>query len=1117
MSNKVNKKNFSSFEEMGISLNRKPPVKEKAALMTATPADAKKKPTQKPNQDRTSKKHTPSMSKPKQHRTSPYHFPNNFGEELTDHINVNVYGNTRIGRMLDPARHVRIDYPLIGSFRSVHNLLAWLRDPKRNDSLREADAGAINALLTEEERKANVDSFGAIVILATVLKLKDKPDMVEEIRKLPKGIQVLSYRVVPESGLRVMSPYANKVCPLLQEVVTSIQEGREPEYDKFKSKASTYENFFLDKIIEIKPVVKETPKPKSNKVKLKEPKAKKTKEPRGMKSKSASDNDDFINRINHNYAPYNVTRLSHYESWTKEALVTAKDIFLELSGFGGFEDSKLIVLPLTSGKRTTELCFSNYWELANFIDSVRDVNLMRALVRKLVGDRIALCNNTAKAIETGTDTLVHKNMMLGIGMGEDTYTSENLRAYSANANAFLDSLDCVLLSDIGHVRVLRSITKVFGDKAVKAALSVVESVNIAKPYEFTPIAMSEEHLLVYNKQEAKRMKDAETRSNKKEIKSSNELGYRIGGDELVPVDMNEPDLGEFDEVMEKIDNSADLTPEQQAEVDAVDASHKAAIEASQEAQRLFVLDCNKTFNSGEERWTKLPIGINVEGGIAFILMETTWHLAHFLKIIQDEAKCKELVMYLLERNLANLKQMLVAEQQKEVKDVDLIKALEEGIGFSTKANVEISDLLEREGGYVDFLKMVEKDVTNRIGDVEGGLYVKAVELVDRHADKSKPFMLMSDLGEMVGLLNKDKTFETSADQAKHELQIFFEESCLDKTFVKLDMEAINIRRMQPDQEQVEFTGSVMIGGVAVPVSCHYVNKVIATMARNIVDGIDDRDVLLATLNLIKERDGEIIKEINSDPKVYDTLLHFVEHAKMSALQEMLNYALGVETRLDMVRRATFVEAVDVSLADPEYSAFLEDPSEAVERLKATEFPLEVEGEDSLLEGTSDKIFDRYNPLVSPLLTYRDKMLLSIPLYGKVAVLEFSHVFEIYTFLTHLTTYVNTNDYDHGQFHSFFSNALTQESYGDIVTEGFFESEDEIQSLKKALYEFYSNNVEVFNQVVRLTKRDGIQGYSLTHDGFYHSNLLPEVLDSPYSVATFLMNDHYFNHINPIAL
>lgn len=193
-----------------------------------------------------------------------YNRPNDFGVEGVDHINVSLHSKSRLGKFLDPGYASFFEYPGLGKFRTILNLIYWLRDPSHNDNLRVCKRNTINSMMGKHNFKP-LDNHKAISLYATYIRLLAREELVEEIKNLPDNISVLSYRIHADSGLRITTGYAIITIPIISELIKAIKEDREPDFKRFLNIVSTKEVGFLPPNISFGPKVeedKEEDKPK---------------------------------------------------------------------------------------------------------------------------------------------------------------------------------------------------------------------------------------------------------------------------------------------------------------------------------------------------------------------------------------------------------------------------------------------------------------------------------------------------------------------------------------------------------------------------------------------------------------------------------------------------------------------------------------------------------------------------------------------------------------------------------------------------------------------------------------------------------------------------------------
>lgn len=174
--------------------------------------------------------------------------PNDFGEEDVDHINVSFASKSFLGTFLNPTFNSGLRYPLLGGFRSMNNLLAWIRSDGSIKGLRKLSSKEL-AKLPRDFTDGHFTNFRAVVLLATLMKIKERPDVAKSIKALPKDIKVLSYTTPRETNTRMVTTFAYYTVPIIQEVINSIQEDREPNWDEFLDVKGLRVNGFLETVV----------------------------------------------------------------------------------------------------------------------------------------------------------------------------------------------------------------------------------------------------------------------------------------------------------------------------------------------------------------------------------------------------------------------------------------------------------------------------------------------------------------------------------------------------------------------------------------------------------------------------------------------------------------------------------------------------------------------------------------------------------------------------------------------------------------------------------------------------------------------------------------------------
>lgn len=178
-----------------------------------------------------------------------YEFPNNYGDEGEDHINIANGSKLFSGRFLNLTYTADVDYPVIGKFSSINNMITWLKSGTGDNALRKMPYKKLRA---HPQYKVNkfIPNFSAIAILATLSKIAKRPQVYEEIMALPRGISVLSYHTCEEDRrLRLCNTVAHRIVPIITEVIRSMHEGREPHWHEFLDVAGTVKNGFLETVV----------------------------------------------------------------------------------------------------------------------------------------------------------------------------------------------------------------------------------------------------------------------------------------------------------------------------------------------------------------------------------------------------------------------------------------------------------------------------------------------------------------------------------------------------------------------------------------------------------------------------------------------------------------------------------------------------------------------------------------------------------------------------------------------------------------------------------------------------------------------------------------------------
>lgn len=178
--------------------------------------------------------------------------PNAYKGEEVDHVNISVLSKNRVGRFFDPGYCININYPFIGKFRSISSMMYWLKSPDRDDRIRTLTGTRLNKYIKENGlRNKKVPNYTAILAQATWLKLKARPDIIEEIKKLDDDFEFLSYRTNKVTGIRITTEFAPNIIPVVKEIISAVKDNREPDFDQFLTNKGMKGSWYLEGLIEI--------------------------------------------------------------------------------------------------------------------------------------------------------------------------------------------------------------------------------------------------------------------------------------------------------------------------------------------------------------------------------------------------------------------------------------------------------------------------------------------------------------------------------------------------------------------------------------------------------------------------------------------------------------------------------------------------------------------------------------------------------------------------------------------------------------------------------------------------------------------------------------------------
>lgn len=177
--------------------------------------------------------------------------PNMFKAEEMDHLNISVLSKNRLGRFFDPGYCVNIEYPLIGKFRSITSMMYWLKSTDQCNKIRTLTGTKLNKYVKEKGlRNKRLPNYTAILAYATWLKVKDRADILEDIKNFNEELELLSYRTNKVTGIRITTEFAPNIVPIVKEIIKAVKEEREPVFDQFLTSKTNKGSFYLEGLID---------------------------------------------------------------------------------------------------------------------------------------------------------------------------------------------------------------------------------------------------------------------------------------------------------------------------------------------------------------------------------------------------------------------------------------------------------------------------------------------------------------------------------------------------------------------------------------------------------------------------------------------------------------------------------------------------------------------------------------------------------------------------------------------------------------------------------------------------------------------------------------------------
>lgn len=205
------------------------------------------------------------------------------GKDGVDHINIDSYATTQLGKGLHPRSALRFDHPLYGPFGSVEGFWNWYGIEEKDDRLRTLMPFEMRQFMERNSfRKLNPTELRFRVMEATWIKIAGHAAMSNDMRESTLPFDL--YRPCnadlghekTRSPVRIRPPFANWMIPAFEEIRKALKEGRKPDL------------FGLLTTADDRATITELATPE---VREKKPKAPKVKKPAAVKVEESAEQD----------------------------------------------------------------------------------------------------------------------------------------------------------------------------------------------------------------------------------------------------------------------------------------------------------------------------------------------------------------------------------------------------------------------------------------------------------------------------------------------------------------------------------------------------------------------------------------------------------------------------------------------------------------------------------------------------------------------------------------------------------------------------------------------------------------------------------------------------------
>lgn len=183
-----------------------------------------------------------------------YSYPNGFLQEGVDHINISVKSVFFVGRLLSPEYHFSVKLPVLGRFRSVYALWAWVIHKDAPSFLRKMKTGQVKRYRKSLGQRLVIPHFKWLIIYSTWIKIQSMGEGVRGISNTNE-LKLIRYQTIFDrnsGGTRIAPSYSDWFVPAVQYVVDCVRENKIPELDYLADKRGRTPEEYLQEIANAK-------------------------------------------------------------------------------------------------------------------------------------------------------------------------------------------------------------------------------------------------------------------------------------------------------------------------------------------------------------------------------------------------------------------------------------------------------------------------------------------------------------------------------------------------------------------------------------------------------------------------------------------------------------------------------------------------------------------------------------------------------------------------------------------------------------------------------------------------------------------------------------------------